>query len=93
MTHINDGCAVTWVGEWNAWDDDEKHRNAPTFLRIVPVIAVAAHEPLGETDGPLLVDDLSETEGRSVYSERKTTAVTPITIDRPIPTLVKSFVW
>ena len=92
MTHINDGYAVTWVDEWRAWDDFEKQRNAPTFRRIIAVMELAEREPLVEIDGPLLVDDLSETEGHSVYSERKTTAVIAITMDMPIPTLAKSLV-
>jgi hypothetical protein len=92
MTHINDGYAVTWVEEWRAWDAFEKHRNAPIFRRIVAVMELAASEPSVEIDGPLLVDDLSETYCRSDYSETNTTAVIAITMDRPIPTLAKSLV-
>lgn len=46
-------------------------------------------------DSVLLVEKVLIRTGteKAPYRERRTTAVTAMTIDKPIPTLAKSFVW
>ena len=50
LNDMNDGYAVTWVEEWNGWEDFERHLHAASFRRIVAVMELAAKEPSVEID-------------------------------------------